>query len=83
MIDFLAMDRTTEVGVQASEITEALLTKRTTIPRSIPGCTSGHTCRFVLVGVPTNLLVGEYMSWIDFAAVLVDLLTVDAGRTGA
>ena len=77
------MDRTTEVGIQASETTEALLTKRTTIRRSIPGCTSGHTCRLVLVGIPTNLLVGEYMIRIDFAAVLVDLLTVDAGCAGA
>ena len=83
MIYLLAMDRTTEVGIQACETTEAFLTKRTTIPRSIPGCTSSHTCRFVLICIPTNLLVGEYMIWIDFAAVLVDLLTVDAGVAGA
>ena len=77
------MNRTTEVGVEASEASKAFLAKRTTIPRSVPGCASGHVCRRCLVAVPTDLLVGEHMIWIDFAAVLVDFLAIDAGRTGA
>lgn len=82
MVDLLPMYRAAEMLVQGAQGTEAGLTKVTAAPISIPGSTRGQILRSGLVFVPPNLLVGEDVVFVDFAAVLVDLLAVDAGSAG-
>lgn len=68
--------------VEAYQLSEAPLAEITPVPRSIPssaGCQIGGST----VAVPANLLVGEDVTGIDLATVLVDFLAVDAGRAGA
>lgn len=82
MVDLLSMHRTTEVLIEANQLSEAPLAEITPVPRSIPS-SAGRQSRGITVAVPANLLVGEDVTGIDLAAVLVDLLAVDARWTGA
>ena len=82
MIDFLPMRRTTEVLIQGVQGAKALLTEITTIARPVPGSAGGQLRGIGLLTVPLNLLVGEYMTGIHFAAVLIDFLAIDARCAG-
>lgn len=82
VVDLLSMHRTTKVLIEANQLSEAPLAEITPVPRSIPS-SAGRQSRGITVAVPANLLVGEYMTRIDLATVLVDFLAVDAGWAGA
>jgi len=82
MINFLSMHRTTEMLIEAIQLSEAPLAEITPVPSSIPS-SAGRQSGGGAVAVPADLLVGEDVVGIDLAAVLVNLLAVDAGRTGA
>lgn len=76
------MHRTTEVLVEASQLSEAPLAEITPVPRSIPS-SAGRQRGGRAVAVPADPLVGEDMIGIHLAAILVNLLAVDAGWAGA
>lgn len=82
MVDLLSMHRTTEVLVEASQLSEAPLAEITSVPGSIPSSASRQGC-FGRVTVPADLFVGKEVVWIDLATVLVNLLAIDAGWAGA
>ncbi len=82
MVDFLSMHRTTEVLVEAVQLSKAPLAEITPVPGSIPS-SAGRQSGGRAVAVPADLLVGEDVVRIDLAAVLVNLLAVDAGWAGA
>ena len=50
---------------------------------SIPGSPGGDiACLGLMIVVPSDLLVGEDVVWIDLSAVLIDLLAIDPGCAG-
>ena len=83
MVDLLLMHWTAEVLIQGSQGAEASLTNIAPIPRTIPSSGSGQRWGSSVFIVPADLFVGKDMIGIDFAAVLVDLLTIDARCTGS
>lgn len=80
MVDLLTMDRTAKMLVQGGQGAKAALTEVASITGPIPRSGSGKLGGSGIVVVPADLLVGEDMIWVDFAAVLVDFGAIDARR---
>ena len=80
MVDLLLMGRAAEMLIQAGQGVEPILAKITAKVGSIPGSPGGDIARLgLMIVVPSDLLVGEDVVWIDLTAVLIDLLTIDTG----
>ena len=73
--------------VQRSQRVKSILAQITTVVGTVPSGTGGYVVGGDggggLIFMPSDLLVGEDMVGIDFAAVLIDFLPVDAGCAGA
>lgn len=83
MVDLLLMGRAAEMLIQAGQGAEAILAKITAKVGSIPGSPGGDIARLgLMIVVPSDLLVGEDVVWIDLSAVLIDLLAIDTGCAG-
>lgn len=71
--------------VQAVQLPESSGAEITAVVVAVPCCTGGNVVllRSLIRVVPTDLLVGEDVVPVDFAAVLVYFLPIDAGGAGA
>ena len=66
--------------IQTSQSRKAVLTEIASIKRSIPRsvCRKVCACGVIAIVVPADLLVGKDVISVDFSAVGIDLLPIDA-----
>lgn len=83
MVDLLPVHRAGEVLIQRAQGSEAVLAKVAAVAIAIPCSTSGQSSRSGLILIPSDLLCSEHMVRVDLAAILIDLLAIDAGYAGA
>ena len=83
VVNLLPVRRTAQMLVQRPQRAEPVLAEVAAVPVAIPGgvCGKGGGIAIIIV-VPADLLVGEDVVRIDFAAVAVNFLAVDAGGAG-
>ena len=85
-VTLLAMHRAGQMLVQRCQTAEAVLAEVASVPRAVPGRTSGVATSIIVRrgrGVPADLFRREEVVRVDLAAIIVDLLAVDAGAAGA
>ena len=84
MVYLLPMDRAAHMLIQRPQSREAFLAKKAAEPIPIPSSAGGERAWIVivLVTLPAKLLLGKEVGGINLAAVLIDPLTIHAGRAG-
>ncbi len=78
MVDFLFMHWAAKVLIKALQLGETFVAEVAAVPIAVPCCIGGDSSGRLAAAVPLNLEFREDVVAVNFATVLIDLLTVDA-----
>lgn len=83
MVDLLLMRRTSKMLVETAQHRKPPGAEVAPVVISIPGRSCGDCGRLAAIVMVPDQLVGEEVVPVDLSAILVYLLTIDAGRAAA